>query len=90
MPRMPKHEKEEMAFFLSEHGRIKHHEICRQCSCSCKQSFHVNWIYCPKYLRQKAELKEERKALARGRKEEKWQTKECSVKRSPTRTASNR
>lgn len=90
MPRMPQHVKEEMAFFLNEHGRITYNAQCKKCESGCKPSFRVKWIYCPKDLKQKAEQLEEKKALARGRKGEEWQTKECSAKRSRTRTASSR
>ena len=68
MPRMPKHVKEEMAFFLNEHGRITYHDQCKKCEYGCKQSFRVNWIYCPKDRKRKAELLEEQRALAKARK----------------------
>ena len=90
MPRMPKHVKEEMAFFLNEHGRTTYHSQCKKCEFGCKQSFRVKWIYCPKDLKHKAEKREEQKALARGRKGGLWQTKERSAKILPTQTASRR
>lgn len=49
MSRMSKKQKEEMAFFLDERGRINYHEKCRQCVRECKQSYRVKGIYCPLY-----------------------------------------
>ena len=47
MPRMSKQMKEEMDFFLDEHGRIKYAEQCRQCERDCKQSFRAVIVQCP-------------------------------------------
>lgn len=49
MPRMPKRDKEEWAFFLSDKGRITYNELCRKCERDCKQSFRAVIISCPEY-----------------------------------------
>ena len=49
MPRMSKRDKEEWAFFLDEHGRIKYAERCRKCERDCKQSFRAVIVQCPEY-----------------------------------------
>ena len=49
MPRMSKRDKEEMNFFLDEHGRISYNEQCRKCERDCKQSFRAIIVCCPEY-----------------------------------------
>ena len=49
MPRMSNRDKEEMNFFLDEHGRIRYAERCRQCERDCKQSFRAVIVQCPEY-----------------------------------------
>ena len=49
MPRMSKRDKEELAFFLNERGRITYAEQCRKCERACKQSFRAAIIQCPEY-----------------------------------------
>lgn len=55
MPRMSKAEKEELAFFLDEHGRIKYNDQCRACIYDCKQSFRAVIVQCKKYRSKRAE-----------------------------------
>lgn len=47
---MPKKEKEELAFFLKENGRVGHCEFCTKCVNECKQSFRVTFIECAGFL----------------------------------------
>lgn len=54
MPRMKKTEKEEWRFFLNKNGRKTYNELCRCCARSCKQSFRVKVIACPKYRSKRA------------------------------------
>lgn len=54
MPRMKKTEKEEGSFFLNKNGRRAYNELCSRCARSCKQSFRVNAIACPKYRSKRA------------------------------------
>ena len=70
MPRMPKHTKEEMPFFLNDRNRITFCELCKKCPRSCKQSFRIIEIYCRFDEARKAEEKEakakKKKALKYG------------------------
>ena len=54
MPRMKKTEKEEWRFFLKKNGRKNYNELCSHCARSCKQSFRVKVIACPKYWSKRA------------------------------------
>ena len=54
MPRMNKTEKEEWAFYLHKNGRRAYNELCSRCARSCKQSFRVKVIACPKYRSKRA------------------------------------
>ena len=49
IPRVPKYQKEEWAFFLDSNGRKAYNDLCKKCVRECKQSFRVIVIYCPKY-----------------------------------------
>ena len=49
MPRMSKRDKEELAFFLNDRGRISYNELCRKCEHYCKQSFRAVVVRCPIY-----------------------------------------
>ena len=51
MPRLGKKLKEELAFFISDKGRIRYCDKCRKCICSCKQSFRAEIVACPKFER---------------------------------------
>lgn len=54
MPRMSKKRKMEWSFFLSDRNRITYNELCRRCKHSCKQSFRVVVVECPRYLSKRA------------------------------------
>ena len=41
----------EWTFFLNATGRRQYHPICCTCSGDCKQSFRVNFLFCPNYHR---------------------------------------
>lgn len=54
MPRMSKKRKQELAFFLNDHGRVSYNSLCRKCRGKCKQSFRCIVIDCPKYVSKRA------------------------------------
>ncbi|MCH3972108.1 MAG: hypothetical protein LKE53_04970 [Oscillospiraceae bacterium] len=49
MPRMNKKRKEKWALFLNHRNRITYNELCCKCRYTCKQSFRVLVIECPKF-----------------------------------------
>ena len=50
MPRMSNRDKEELAFFLNDRGRVAYAQLCRKRKRECKQSFRATIIACPAYL----------------------------------------
>ncbi len=55
MPRLPKKAKQEWAFFIhSKTHRRTYNEICRSCTCNCKQSFRAKLIECHRYESKRA------------------------------------
>ena len=57
MPRMPQKMKHEWSLFLNERGRRCYNELCRRCVHSCKQSFRVLVVECPRYYSKRAVVK---------------------------------
>ncbi len=51
MPRMSKHRKRELSFFLTESGRVAHNKRCLRCTHDCKQSYRAVILNCPKFER---------------------------------------
>ena len=49
MPRMSKRRKHELAFFLTEHGRVAHNKLCLRCKHNCKQSYRAVIIECRRF-----------------------------------------
>lgn len=47
MSRLSKKYKHEWQFFLNEHNRIQHNDLCKKCVSECKQSFRAIIIDCP-------------------------------------------
>lgn len=51
MPKLSKKKKLQMAMFINpETGRRTYNELCRKCTCDCKQSYRTEIIDCPLYL----------------------------------------
>lgn len=49
MPRLGKKAKLEWSLFIGPNGRRQYNELCRKCKESCKQSYRVIVVECPKY-----------------------------------------
>jgi len=49
MPRMSDKRKRELAFFLSEHGRVAYNKLCLCCKQECKQSYRAVIIQCRRF-----------------------------------------
>ena len=49
MPRINKKKKRELAFFLSEHGRVAYNKLCLCCKHECKQSYRAVIIQCRRF-----------------------------------------
>lgn len=54
MPRMSKKLKHEWSLFLNHRGRRCYNSLCRRCIHSCKQSFRVTVVECPRYFSKRA------------------------------------
>ena len=50
---MARETKAEMAFFYDTDDKIKYATKCKECGKSCKQSFRVTVVSCPKYVSRK-------------------------------------
>jgi len=57
MPRMSKARKLELSLFLDDKGRQRFNSLCSKCKNSCKQSFRVTVVECPKYLSKRSKCK---------------------------------
>ena len=57
MPRMSKKMKHEWSLYLSDKGRRTYNTLCRRCIHSCKQSFRVLVVECPRYYSKRAVVK---------------------------------
>ena len=54
MPRLSKKDRELWAFFIDpDTGKRKYFPDCRRCMRSCKQSYRVKVVVCPRYVTRK-------------------------------------
>lgn len=49
MPRMSEKRKRELAFFLTESGRIAYNKLCLCCKHKCKQSYRAVVVQCRRF-----------------------------------------
>lgn len=49
MPRMRKHRKQALAFFLTDKGRVAYNRLCLRCTHDCKQSHRAVIIECQRF-----------------------------------------
>ncbi len=49
MPRMSNRRKWELAFFLTESGRVAYNKLCLCCKHDCKQSYRAVVVNCPRF-----------------------------------------
>ena len=49
MPRMSKRRKKELAFFLTDKGRVAYNRLCLKCTHDCKQSHRSVIIECQRF-----------------------------------------
>ena len=49
MPRMSKSRKSELAFFLTETGRVTYNKLCLCCKHECKQSYRAVVVNCRRF-----------------------------------------
>ena len=57
MPRMSKSRKQELSLFLDVKGRQRFNLLCSKCQNTCKQSYRVTVVECPKYLSKRSKCK---------------------------------
>ncbi len=53
MPRMSNRRKQELAFFLTESGRVAYNKLCLCCKHECKQSYRAVVVNCPRFERRR-------------------------------------
>lgn len=49
MPRMSKRRKKDLAFFLTDKGRVAYNRLCLKCNHDCKQSYRAVIIECRRF-----------------------------------------
>ena len=49
MPRMSNQRKQELAFFLTETGRVSYNKLCLCCTHECKQSYRAVVVNCQRF-----------------------------------------
>ena len=62
MLKLPTLFRKDWAFFLNDRGRKSYNEICLHCMRKCKQSFRAAILKCPKYIPERSENQNDKRA----------------------------